>query len=129
MPEFGSTTSIQSSNVFAASASDPDPGTTLHIRWAVDYPPYTSNTYLFPPQDLPAPADNKPLTINQMISCTNINDRSTSTHYVELIVADAPLADPDPSQPNPLEQLTARGSIAYGRWTINITCPQFMTTP
>jgi hypothetical protein len=132
MPEFGLTTSVPASGApFSVSASDPDPGTTFYIRWVVDYPPYTATTNPLPPVELPAPAEGEPpLTIGQPIDCTYIRDPSTSTHSVELIVADVPLAAPDTTKANAFEQLTnPAGAIAYGRWPINITCPQFMPTP
>jgi hypothetical protein len=126
-PHFGLAFSITDKYDFSASVSDPDPGTTLSVRWTVDYPPYTANTWINNGTPVSPLAPNEPIvnrTVTQRIDCTSINDRSTSAHRLQLIVTDGAFVTPDPSQAYSLDQLDGSGTVVYAYWPINITCPQ-----
>ena len=126
-PHFGLVFSITDSFDFTASVSDPDPGTTLSIRWTVDYPPYTANTWINNGMPVSPLAPNEPIVsrrVGQTIDCTSIYDRSTSAHRLQLMVTDGEFVTADLSQPYSLDQLKGSGTVVYAYWPINITCSQ-----
>jgi hypothetical protein len=128
-PHFGLAFSIPADKYydFTASVSDPDPGTTLQVRWTVDYPPYTANTWTNNSPDVSPLVAGQPIvnrTVTQRIDCSSINDRSTSAHRLQLMVTDGEFVTADLSQPYSLDQLLGSGTVVYAYWPINITCPQ-----
>lgn len=132
LSHFGATITLQQGNgdtTFSASVSDPDPGTTLQIRWALDYPTYDpGKTSVFEGESVSAAAPNQPIQnapVSQKINCSSVRDFSKSTQQLMLIVTDGQLAEPDPLQPYGLDQLVATGTamVVRGFWNLSVNCP------
>lgn len=127
---FGATISLQQGNgdtTFSASVSDPDPGTKLQIRWALDYPPYNpATTSVFEGGFISAPVPGQPIqnvSVSQTINCSSVRDFTKSTQRFVLIVADGKLAEPDPNQPYGLVQVVTSGNAVSNDWEISVNCP------
>jgi len=124
---------------FSANVTDLNVKATLSIRWVMDYPPASDATHLVEQSPITPRADGLPQPITTpppgqpgVVNCDWVIQRLTSTHQLELIVADSEFADsstaglpPDrkfdtPKDPN--------GHVVHALWPIDISCPASTTS-
>ncbi len=129
------TVPVPAGQLFSANVTDLDPKATLRIRWIVDYPPYSDATKLVEQSPISPGADGQ--TINQLITtgtpvdCSWINQPLTSSHQLELVVADSDFLDSsNPNLPADRKLDSARdpNGVAYAFWPIVISCPASATS-
>lgn len=74
---------------FTVLLSDPNPQDTLHVRWAIDYPPYVqSRSLLVIDEQTLTPGSLKPVSYH-LDSCANFK-ATGAEHKVAVIVSDRP---------------------------------------
>jgi hypothetical protein len=129
------TVPVPGGQVFSANVTDQNVIATLFVRWAVDYPPLTDGvTYSQDQAPIQPSSDRqvKTTTITQLIDCSWIRQPVTSTHQVELIVADSDFVDSSTfGLPADRKLDTTRdpnGLVAYALWPIVISCPASTTS-
>jgi len=122
--------------LFSANVTDLDPRATLRIRWLVDYPPDSDATTLVELGSITPSADG--LTIKQQaittqtpVDCGWIKQPLTSTHQLELVVADSDFLDSSNSNlpaDKKLDSARDPTGVAYAFWNIVISCPASTTS-
>jgi hypothetical protein len=115
--------SIVSQTHFEATITDPNLGDDLHVRWVVDYPPFSSsNTRTLEDQTISHPTNGQPLKQDVSIDIDCIIDvlAPIAQHQVMLIVADRDFPSPPPQ--NKLEVVPLPGYSVVGTWVLNLDC-------
>jgi hypothetical protein len=112
---------------FSITVTDPNPGDTLHVRWVVDYPPFSSaNTRVVQP-DYPVQPSQSGLPqqtpVSQQIGCLTPLSALPS-HQVMAIVADREFLPSLPA-PAPVDygRLPPDGLKAVAVWILDVECP------
>ncbi len=101
------------STTFFVNVTDPDPGATLYYEWVFDYPQSALGT----PQL--ANANNAglspPARLFQDVSCQRVVATQSTTHQLELFVANGPFDDGAPAFGTPTDPRTM---VVSDGWTI-----------
>jgi hypothetical protein len=122
--------------LFSANVTDLDPRATLRIRWLVDYPPDSDATTLVEQASISRSADGQtinqhPITTQTPVDCGWIKQPLTSTHQLELVVADSDFLDSSNSNlpaDKKLDSAMDPTGVAYAYWPIVISCPAGTTS-
>jgi hypothetical protein len=130
MPELGLTVTGTPDGLttFNVTVTDQNPGDTLHVRWIVDYPPFTVANTRVVQEDFPiSPSPSgmpQQTTVPQKIGCHESTLSALSPHTVMAIVADRPF---QPSLPPPapvdLGRLPTDGLKTVAVWILDLECP------
>jgi hypothetical protein len=118
---------LPNQQTFSAPVSDTQLGVALNYRWALDYPPFSSDvTRAEQVAQILPPSDGQPITnypIPFTLDCTIAPASSSSTHKLILIVADRPFVfNPDPN--HYLDTIAdPTGHVVYGFWPVVMNCP------
>jgi hypothetical protein len=135
MPHPGSVSSVMDPiNVgatFSGNVTDQTIGVTLHVRWALNFPPTPGAppTQVLNDRPLSPPQDGQPIvdqSVEQTVKCnllTSSMPPSDGRYALELIVADSPLSN-DPTLPaDQLLDPNSNGSVVRADWTLIMNCP------
>jgi len=131
------TVPVPAGKTFSANVSDEDLSAELHVRWVVDYPPFVDGVTYFPGQTTTISRSANGQTINQVITqaidCSWITQPLTSTHQLELIVADRELLESSTfglMADNKLDSTDPKnpGHVVRAFWNISISCPATTTS-
>jgi hypothetical protein len=107
---------------FSVTVSDPNVGDTLHVRWIVDFPPFSTNTRVLQ-EDFPVPPSPSPTTVTQNIGCAESTLSVLPSHTVMAIIADRPFeASQPPPAPVDLGRLPPDGLKTVAVWTLDLEC-------
>jgi hypothetical protein len=107
---------------FSVTVTDPNVGDTLHVRWIVDYPPFSTNTRVLQ-EDFPVPPSPSPTTVTQNIGCAESTLSVLASHTVMAIIADRGFMQSMlPPAPVDLGRVQAEGLKAVAVWTLDLEC-------
>jgi hypothetical protein len=112
---------------FSVTVSDPNLGDDLHVRWIVDFPPFTTNTRVLQ-EDFPVPhtqnGTQQQTTAPQRIGCAESTLSVLPSHQVMAIVADRGfLPSLPPPAPIDLGRLPPDGLKTVAVWILDLECP------
>jgi hypothetical protein len=122
-PEAGS---IVTSQTFRVVVTDPNLGDALHVRWVVDYPPFSQTNTRTLVQDLTVPASVTGMPLMQEVSvdvdCVVNVLAQIPQHQVTVIVADSEFLAPVANKPVDLGRVAPGRLTTTASWLLNLEC-------